>query len=161
MVSLWTEIRAMKRETKGFVLLPIARRLTFCCRHSLHALLTGCFLLSSWFPSSDPSASGDSTVPGELSNPASEAFLLRFDIPLAACLSLTGLPKPLLPPTPAPLPLPTPAGSATMAGVMMSNWTLVCADVNRPQFGRLVNGGATDAWGWPPIPLNCENGEWG
>jgi hypothetical protein len=99
----------------SFVVLLNKKALTFCCRHSLQALLTGCFLLSSWRPSSDPSASGDSIVPGELSNPASEAFLFRFDIPLVECLSLTGLPK-LLPPPPTPPPLPTPAGSATLAG---------------------------------------------
>jgi hypothetical protein len=112
---------------------PIGQWLTFCWRHSLHALLTGCFLRSSWCPSSDASASGDATVPGELSSPASEAFLFRFDIPLVACLSLTGLPE-LWPAPPTPPPLPVPVWSATLAGRVASKRGILSADVNRPHF---------------------------
>ncbi len=51
-------------------------RLTFCCRHSLHARFTGLRLPSR--PCSSPLRSGDPMlgVAGELSKPATEAFRL-------------------------------------------------------------------------------------
>lgn len=88
---------------------------TFCWRHSLQALLTGCRRRSSC-PSWPSSPSTSSMLPGELSRPASEELRLRSPPP---ALDAVGLVRGALP---APTPLAPPTTAATLGAVASDCW---------------------------------------